>query len=204
MATPAPPPAYAAGDPHAGQTPALAADALSDGRLAGIDGADGDFVVQQNAGGPLTTSTAVPGALENPIRVSVTANGNVWLAAKLGANHGREYHQTRLVRFDPATGRVSRANGPYLPRELVALAAVGAVPVPTTPPTAQSTVPSRVSLREIDGHHGASRARACSCASRCTTSRSHARVRPLDGDRPLRVQTGSSEPYGSSSPRRSR
>ena len=28
------------------------------------------------------------------------------------------------------------------------------MPVPTAPPTAQITVPSRASLREIDGHHG--------------------------------------------------
>jgi Domain of unknown function (DUF4394) len=154
MATPAPPPTYAPGDPHAGQTPAVAADALSDGRLAGIDVAHGDFVMQQSPGGPLITATAVPGALENPTRVTVTANGAVWLAAKLGANNGREYHESRLVRFDPATGRVSRANGPYLPLELVALAAVGPVPAPTAPPTAQITVPSRASLREIDGHHG--------------------------------------------------
>lgn len=153
-ATPAPPPAYAPGDPHAGQTPALAADALSDGRLAGIDAAHRDFVVQQSAGGPLTTSTAVPGALENPTRVTVAPDGSVWLAAKLGANNGREYHQTRLVRFDPATGRVSRANGPYLSIELVALAAVGPVPVPTAAPQAQITLPARESLREIDAHHG--------------------------------------------------
>jgi Domain of unknown function (DUF4394) len=152
--TTAPPPAYAPGDPHAGQTPALAADALSDGRLAGIDAAHRDFVVQQSAGGPLTTSTVVPGALENPTRVTVAPDGSVWLAAKLGANNGREYHQTRLVRFDPATGRVSRANGPYLSIELVALAAVGPVPVPTAPPQAQITLPTRESLREIDAHHG--------------------------------------------------
>jgi hypothetical protein len=153
-ATPAPPPAYAPGDPHAGQMPALAVDALSDGRLAGIDAAHGDFVAQQSAGGPLSTSTAVPGALENPIRVTVAPDGSVWLAAKLGANNGREYDQSRLVRFDPATGRVSRADGPYLSRELVALAAVGPVPVPTAPPTAQITVPTRESRRAIDAHHG--------------------------------------------------
>lgn len=153
-ATPAPAPAYAPGDPNAGQTPALAADALSDGRLAGIDAAHGDFVVQQSVGGPLTTSTAVPGALENPITVTVAPDGSVWLAAKLGANNGREYDQSRLVRFDPATGQVSRADGPYLPRELVALAAVGPVRVPTAPPTAHITVPGRESLRAIDADHG--------------------------------------------------
>ena len=152
--TPAPPSAYAPGDPHAGQTPALAADALSDGRLAGVDAAHGDFVVQQSAGGSLTTSTAVPGALENPARVTVAPDGSVWLAAKLGANHGRESKQTRLVRFDPATGRIGDANGPYLSRELVAFAAVGPVPVSTAPPQAQITVPTRESLREIDAHHG--------------------------------------------------
>ena len=153
-ATPSPAPAYAPGDPNAGKTPALAADALSDGRLAGIDAAHGDFVVQQSAGGPLTTSTAVPGALENPIRVTVAPDGSVWLAAKLGANNGREYHQTRLMRFDPTTGRIGHADGPYLPRELVALAAVGPVLVPTAPPSAQITVPTRESLRAIDAHHG--------------------------------------------------
>jgi hypothetical protein len=153
-ATPAPPPAYAAGDPHADQTPALAADTLSDGRLAGVDAADRDFVVQQSAGGPLSTSTAVPGAFENPTRVTVAPDGSVWLAAKLGANNGREYHQTRLVRFDPATGRVSYADGPYLPIELVAVAAVDPVPIPTAAPQAQITVPRRESLGEIDAHHG--------------------------------------------------
>jgi Domain of unknown function (DUF4394) len=153
-ATPAPAPAYAPGDPHAGQTPALAADALSDGRLAGVDAAHGDFVVQQSADGPFVTSTAVPGAFENPTRVSVAPDGSVWLAAKLGSNHGREYRQTRLVRFDPATGRVGDADGPYLSRELVAFAAVGPVPVPTAAPQAQITVPARESLGEIDAHHG--------------------------------------------------
>jgi hypothetical protein len=116
--------------------------------------AHGDFVAQPSAGGPLTTSTAVPGALENPIRVTVAPDGSVWLAAKLGADKGREYDQSRLVRFDPAAGRVSRADGRYLPRELVALAAVGQVAVPTAPPTAQITVPTRESVRAIDAHHG--------------------------------------------------
>jgi hypothetical protein len=153
-ATPAPPPAYAPGDPHAGQTPVLAADALPDGRLAGLDAAHGDFVVPQSAGGVLTTSTAVPGALENPARVTVAPDGSVWLAAKLGANNGREYRQSRLVRFDPATGRASHAHGPYLGVELVALAAVGPVPVPAAPPHAQIMVPTRELLRDIDAHHG--------------------------------------------------
>jgi hypothetical protein len=163
--TTAPPPAYAPGDPHAGQTPALAADALSDGRLA----AHRDFVVQQSAGGPLTTSTVVPGALENPTRVTVAPDGSVWLAAKLGANNGREYHQTRLVRFDPATGRVSRANGPYLSIELVALAAVGPMPVPTAPPQAQITLPTANRCARSTPITASSRACACSKAARSSS-----------------------------------
>jgi uncharacterized protein DUF4394 len=151
---PSPPLAYAPGDPHAGQTPALAADTLPDGLLVGVDVTAGDFVVQRSVGGPLVTSAAVPGTFQNPTRLTVAGDGSAWLAARLGSNNGRDYEQSRLVRFDPATGAVSHGNGPYLMRELVALAAVGSTPADNTVPRATITVPRHESLASIRRHHG--------------------------------------------------
>ena len=141
----APPLAYAPGDPNSGRTPALAADTLPDGRIVGFDAAAGTFVVQHTVNGPLTTSTKLPDGYESPTRLTVTSDGSAWLVARLPA--GR--HQSRMVRFEPATGRLSDVNGPYLLRELVALGAVGPVRADTRPPTATMSVPRRESIRGI-------------------------------------------------------
>lgn len=153
-ATPATALAYAPGDPHAGLTPALVADTEPDGRLVGVDVAHGDFVVQQRPGGPLTTSTAVPGALAAPTRITVASDGSAWLTTKLVGSNGRQYRQSRMVRFDPSTGKVTHAGGPYMLRELGALASVGPVSVPTAPPRATISIPRRESLRVVDARHG--------------------------------------------------
>ena len=100
---------------HAGQTPALAADALSDGRLAG--GSMPPTALRRSAARAVPEHLhRRPRRVRDPTRVTVGfPTAAVWRsAAELGANNGREYHQTRLlaVRSGDRTGQRRRRSVP--------------------------------------------------------------------------------------------
>jgi hypothetical protein len=109
--------------------------------------------VLQRAGGPFTTVAPIPAAPVAPTSVTAAPDGAVWLATRL-VDAGRRFDQTRLIRLDPATGRVSDVDGPFLPVELAVVASVGAVPAPAATPRARIEVAARESLRVVLADHG--------------------------------------------------
>jgi len=121
---------FAAGDQHAGAQAAPALDYAADGRLIGIDAGQGAVAAQTAVGAPtLGTVAALPFRAVEPLRSTVASDGTMWTAARLGSDP-----LSRLVRYDPATGRISGHYG--LGVELAALADDGAVADDTTKPTA--------------------------------------------------------------------
>ena len=127
---------FAAGDPHAGiqATPAL--DFAADGHLIGVAGAQQAFVGQTAAGAAtLQTLAAAPFPTIEPLRATVAPDGSVWAIANLSANPNRPA-QSRFVRYDPATGKVTGQNGVFFLRQLAAIADDGPVADDHTAPKA--------------------------------------------------------------------
>jgi hypothetical protein len=124
---------FAAGDHHAGAQAVPAFDYEADGRLIGIDAAQG-AIAQQTAPGAATVSTlsGLTFKPHEPTRATVASDGSVWMATSLPTQRG-EHRQSRFLRYDP-TGKVSRANGTYLGVELAAVASDGEVADDTTKP----------------------------------------------------------------------
>jgi hypothetical protein len=119
-----------------GPSDAPALDYGADGRLIGFDSAQ-NAVVAQAAPGPTTLSTllALPFKALEPTRATVGSDGSVYAVSRLSANP-RLPAQSRFVRYDPASGRLTGANGVFLHTEIVAIAATGRVPDDTVKPVA--------------------------------------------------------------------
>jgi Domain of unknown function (DUF4394) len=119
--------AYAPGDRNAGVQATPALDYAKDGSLIGIAGAQGAFV-KQTAPGAATLSTLAAAGIPTvePLRATVASDGSVWVAANLSAKADQS-KQSRVVRYDPATGTVTGQNGVFFLRQLVAIADNGPV-----------------------------------------------------------------------------
>jgi hypothetical protein len=118
---------FAPGDAHAGAQATPSLDYAGDGRLIGLDSAQGAYATQTAAGAAtLQTLIAAPFTLIEPMRTTVASDGSVWTAANLSAKPNRT-PQSRLVRYDPATGQVRGQNGAFLGERLDALTADGPV-----------------------------------------------------------------------------
>jgi hypothetical protein len=138
---------FAAGDPHAGAPATPSLDYAADGRLIGVDGAQSAYAVQTAAGAAtLSTLAAVPFPTLEPLRSTVASDGSVWTAANLTAKPNRPA-QSRLVRYDPATGNIRGANGAFLGMRLDAITADGPVADDKTAPKA--TFSGRVLERKV-------------------------------------------------------
>jgi membrane-associated protease RseP (regulator of RpoE activity) len=128
---------FAPGDRHAGARAMLAFDYEPDGRLIGIDPAQGAIAVQTAAGAStVSTLAGLPFKALEPVRATVASDGSVWAAAALPTHHCNDQPQSRFVRYEPATGKVTGVNGTYLGVQLAAVADDGQVPDDTTKPTA--------------------------------------------------------------------
>ena len=140
--------AFAPGDPNAGTDPGAAVDFGPDGRLLGLSAARGAFVAETAPhAGTLSTLAALPFTAMAPVRATVGSGGIVYAVSSLRAPNAAAPPQSRLVRFDPATGRVTGQNGTFLGQRMGALAATGAVPDDTTKPSA--TVSGRTLHRHV-------------------------------------------------------
>jgi hypothetical protein len=130
---------FATGDPHAGAQPAPALDYAADGRLIGLDAGQGAYAVQTAAGAAtLQTLAGVPFKTIEPTRATVASDGSVWTASNLSDKPNRA-PQSRLVRYNPATGKITGQDGVYLLSRLDAIAADGPVADDKTPPKATSS-----------------------------------------------------------------
>jgi hypothetical protein len=130
---------FAVGDAHAGVQATAALDYAKDGSLIGIAGAQGAFA-QQTAPGATTLKTLAPApfpALE-PLRATVASDGSVWVAANLSAKANRP-KQSRVVRYDPATGQITGRNGVFFLRQLTAIADDGPIADDNNAPKATLT-----------------------------------------------------------------
>lgn len=139
---------FAAGDPHAGAQAAPALDYAADGRLIGLDAGQGAYAAQTAAGATtLQTLAGVPFKAIEPTRATVASDGSVWSASNLSDKPNRA-PQSRLVRFDPATGKITGQNGVYLFDRVDAIAADGPVADDKTPPKA--TLSGKVLERKVN------------------------------------------------------
>ena len=139
---------FAAGDPHAGAQAAPALDYAADGRLIGVDAGQGAYAVQTAAGAAtLQTLAGVPFKTIEPTRSTVASDGSVWAATNLSDKPNRA-PQSRLVRYDPATGQIRGQNGVFLFERLDAIAADGPVADDKTPPNA--TISDKVLQRKVN------------------------------------------------------
>jgi hypothetical protein len=139
--------AFTAGDAHAGAPATPSLDYAAGGRLIGLDGAQKAYAVQTAVGAStLQTLAAVPFPALEPMRSTVASDGSVWTAANLSANPKRPA-QSRLVRYDPATGKIRGQNGTFLGERLDAITADGPVADDKTAPKA--TFSGKVLRREV-------------------------------------------------------
>jgi hypothetical protein len=127
---------FAPGDPHAGAQAAPALDYEADGRLIGVDAAQG-AVAAQTAVGSATVSTlaGLSYKAREPVRTTVASDGSVWTASSLFSKPSK-HPQSRFVRYDPATGKSTGVDGTFLFVELGAVADDGTVADDTTKPKA--------------------------------------------------------------------
>jgi uncharacterized protein DUF4394 len=139
---------FAAGDPHAGAQAAPALDYAADGRLIGVDAGQGAYAVQTAAGAAtLQTLAGVPFKTIEPTRSTVASDGSVWTATNLSDKPNRA-PQSRLVRYDPATGQIRGQDGAFILERLDAIAADGPVADDKTPPKA--TLSGKVLQRKVN------------------------------------------------------
>jgi uncharacterized protein DUF4394 len=142
---------FAAGDAHAGVQATPALDYAADGRLIGVAATQGAFAAQTAPGAAtLSTLAKLPFAGIEPVRSTVASDGSVWTVSTLGTGRATS-KQSRLVRYDPATGRVTGQNGVFLLGKFEAIAADGTVPDDTTKPKA--TFSDRILHRKVVRGH---------------------------------------------------
>jgi hypothetical protein len=145
---------FAAGDPHAGAPATPALDYGRDGRLVGAAAARDAFAAQTAVGSAtLSTLAKLPFPGNEPVRSTVASDGSVWIIAGLGTTK-QSSKQSRLVRYDPATGKISGPNGAFLEVKLAAIAADGPVPDDHTKPKA--TFSQKVLQRKVSRGHARS------------------------------------------------
>jgi hypothetical protein len=138
---------FAPGDAHAGAQATPALDYAADGRLIGLDGAQKAYAVQTAPGAAtLQTLAAVPFKPIEPMRTTVASDGSVWTAANLTDKPNRPA-QSRLVRYDPATGKIRGQDGVFLGVRLDALTADG--PVADDKKAPNATFTGRVLHRQV-------------------------------------------------------
>jgi hypothetical protein len=125
---------FAAGDHHAGAQAVPSFDYEADGRLIGLDPAQG-AIAAQTAPGAATVSTLSGLAFKplEPVRATVGSDGSVWIATSL-SNDPKKQQQSRFLHYVPATGKLTGASGIYLGVKLAAVADDGQVPDDTTKP----------------------------------------------------------------------
>jgi hypothetical protein len=127
VATAGPGLTFAPGDANAGVRATPSLDYAADGRLIGAAGAQGAYAVQTAAGAAtLQTLDATPFPDLEPERSTVASDGSVWTAANLTDKPNRPA-QSRLVRYDPATGQIKGQDGAFLGVRVDALTADGPV-----------------------------------------------------------------------------
>jgi hypothetical protein len=142
---------FAPGDAHAGAQATPTLDYAADGHLIGIAGAQGVYAGQTAPGAAtLNTLAAAPFAAIESLRATVASDGSVWTASNLSARANRP-PQSRVVRYDPATGRITGQDGVFLLRRLDALTADGPVADDTTAPKA--TISGRTLTRHVSKGH---------------------------------------------------
>lgn len=124
---------------------AVAADLGSDGVLRGVDPTSNSVVSIDAAGehalAPLKLETTGPTA------ATTAADGSTWILTGLSRGD-----QSRLLRFDPATGQVS-ARSTYLFEQLDAIAATGTAPDDRAAPRVSVRIPGQ-SVRDVKRRHG--------------------------------------------------
>jgi hypothetical protein len=139
---------FVAGDPHAGAQAVPSLDYAADGRLIGLDAAQKAYAVQTAAGAAtLQTLAGVPFATNEPTRATVASDGSVWTVSNLSDKPNRA-PQSRLVRYDPATGQIRGQNGVFLFERLDAIADDGPVADDKTP--AKATLSGKVLQRKVN------------------------------------------------------
>jgi hypothetical protein len=146
---------FAPTDAHAGAPATPALDYAADGRLIGLAGAQGVYAAETAPGaGTLNTLTAAPFPALEPLRTTIASDGSVWAAANFSTNANRP-KQSRVVRYDPATGRISGQRGVFFLSQFAALADDGPVADDTTAP--EATISGRVLQRHVargGSHYG--------------------------------------------------
>ena len=109
--------------------------------------AQGAFVAQTTAGAATIGALAtLPFPGNEPVRSTAASDGSVWTTATLGTKPGSS-KQSRLVRYDPATGRMSGQNGVFLFVKIAAIASDGQVADDHTAPRA--TFSDKVLRRKV-------------------------------------------------------
>jgi hypothetical protein len=137
---------FAVGDAHAGVQAAPALDYQADGRLIGVDAAQGAVAAQTAVGAStLGTVANLPAKVGQPMRSTVASDGAMWAASGL-TNNGKSYPQSQLLRYNPATGRLNPSIA-ILDVKLAALSADGQVDDDTTKP--RGSIRSAVLRRHV-------------------------------------------------------
>lgn len=127
----------------------VAVDLGADGVLRGVDPA-GNAVVTLDAGGEHVVA-GLGLKTHGPTAVTTAADGSSWITTGLAPRaHGPA--QSRLLRFDPVTGRLG-SHDAFLPIQLDAIAATGVAPDDRTPPRVSVRVP-RQTVRDALARHG--------------------------------------------------
>jgi hypothetical protein len=116
----------------------VAADLGTDGVLRGVDPAS-NSIVTLDANGEHAVASLGATTTHSPTAVTTAADGTLWMTTGL-ALHPRGPKQSRLLRFDPKTGKLHAVNS-YLFQQLDALAAVGTTPDDTAAPKVSVHIP---------------------------------------------------------------
>jgi hypothetical protein len=131
----------------------LAATAMNDGRIVGVDPARGTLVSETAPGSgaatelPLRNTREVKLQFATPLSFAGAAGRGYILSGLPGT---KLHPQSRLVKVDLATGRTTGESGPYFFRQLVSFAPLGSTPPDTEPPRIRFLdVPKTVSLRDL-------------------------------------------------------
>jgi hypothetical protein len=124
---------------------------LPDGRLAGVVPGRAALYVETAPGSGVMAERPVALrdriAFPPPLAFAVTSETG---SAVTGFPESTRHPQSRLLRVDMATGRVTGEAGPYFTRQLVTFASTGAVPDDVTPPRVRVLrFPRTVSLRAL-------------------------------------------------------
>jgi DNA-binding beta-propeller fold protein YncE len=134
---------------HSLTAPAVSADVVPDGRLIGAD-ATSDAMVDVGAGfAPLAP---IGSPLTGVTETTTASDGTQYVLTGLSRSP-KLPQQSRLLHYDPATGKVSGADGPYLLSQLTGLAAIGSVPDDTKAPTGHVTI-ARQTIAQVRAHRG--------------------------------------------------